>query len=546
MSDDETTVGPPRSRRPRIPVIALVTACAVTLAIVLGLSTGLRDPDGSATTAAVDDAPPSGGASSSPDVPPPLDVHDDQAGPQSAWPAEIPLPDGATPEQVYAAKLTYSLVSVPSTAADAVRAATDGSAITISARADGTDLAVPNERVDAVRAVAPDAQISANSPAHVSGGDQTPTPSWGLDAVDSEFAAQNNHYVYDTTGAGVTAYVIDTGLRMDHPDFAGRVDAGADFVRDGYGTWDCWGHGTHVSGTIAGTTYGVAKSVRVVPVRVFGCKNGSGGGTYLDIYSGLSWVLDNRSPHMAVINMSLGVGQSDQFDAAVRRGVEAGFIIVDAAGNDHVDGCPWSPTSSPYSISVGATASGGSLASFSNFGPCVDILAPGNWIVSDSWPKWTSSMYGTSMASPHVAGLAARLLEIHPDWHSSDVMDFFRSTGAVGRIRGVPSGTVNLFANIPAWPRVLKVTAAVATEGSADIAWTTNDYGVFTPFSVTVTDQQSGRSFPVTITSRKRSTRFSFVSPGHSYTVVVSGGGFAPGGQAVPYAPVSTTFSSGG
>ncbi len=473
--------------------------------------------------------------------PPPPDAAPQQADPVPAWPNAIPLPEGADADDLYAAKLTYSLVSVPTSAVPALRAATEGSEIVISARADTTDFAVPNSRVDAVRTALPDVPVRPNAPSSPPAGDQSPTPSWGLDAVDSEFAQQNNHYVYDTTGQGVTAYVIDTGLRMDHPDFSGRVLDGIDYMHDGYGTWDCWGHGTHVTGTIGGTTYGVAKSVQVMPLRVWSCK-GSNLGSNMDNYAALNWVLDNRSPQRAVINMSFTMPLWPEFDDAVRRGVAAGFIIVESAGNDSSDACQFSAARDRQAIIVGATASGASFASWSNRGSCVDVLAPGNWIVSDSWPKMTASMYGTSMSAPHVSGLAARLLEIHPDWHNADILAFFSRTGAWNRISRVPAGTPNLFANIPPWPRVLSAAATTGADGAVTVSWTVNAFGSPASFAVTVTDVQTGASSVVTVNGSQRSTVLPPQTPGHSFTASVGGTGTV-GNQTVAMDAVSTSFS---
>ena len=239
-------------------------------------------------------------------------------------------------------------------------------------------------------------------------------PPWGLDRIDQRRLPLNSRFSYNETGSGVTAYVIDTGIRGDHVDFGGRVNSGYTAIRDAYGTTDCNGHGTHVAGTIGGSTWGVAKSTTLVPVRVLNC---SGSGWTSGVIAGIDWSIANHeagSP--AVANMSLAGLRSLSFNAAVARGVADGIVFVVAAGNNNRDACGYSPASESSAITVGAIGSTDVRASFSNFGACLDVFAPGVSIVS-AWRTSSSairSLSGTSMASPHVAGVVALQLQSDP------------------------------------------------------------------------------------------------------------------------------------
>ena len=232
---------------------------------------------------------------------------------------------------------------------------------------------------------------------------------WGLDRIDQANLPLSGTYTYTRTGAGVRAYIVDTGIRGTHVEFTGRMAAGFTAISDRNGTNDCNGHGTHVAGTVGGTTYGVAKGVTLVPVRVLNCR---GSGTNSGVIAGVDWVAA-QSFRPAVANMSLGGGASTALDNAVTNAVNAGITFVVAAGNSNVDACTASPARAPSAITVGATTSTDARASYSNFGTCVDIFAPGSSITS-AWYKsntQTNTISGTSMASPHVAGVAALYLQ---------------------------------------------------------------------------------------------------------------------------------------
>ena len=268
-------------------------------------------------------------------------------------------------------------------------------------------------------------------------------PGWGLDRIDQRALPLNRTYSYTSTGAGVTAYVIDTGIYSAHSEFTDRIQPGFTAVADGNGTEDCNGHGTHVAGTVAGTTYGVAKSASIVPVRVLGC---TGSGTVSGVISGLNWAMNNHVYGVpAVANLSIGSSYSFSFNLAVSSAVYDGITVVVAAGNDNGDACIKSPASEPTAITVGATAADDSRASYSNFGSCVDIFAPGSSITSAyvGSPTSSASMSGTSMASPHAAGVAALYLQAHPSATPAAVATAITEAATKDAISNVGNGSPN-------------------------------------------------------------------------------------------------------
>lgn len=261
-----------------------------------------------------------------------------------------------------------------------------------------------------VESVDPDQTISLNTT-------QTTGATWGQDRIDQRTLLSGSSYTYNYnfTGLGVTAYIIDTGILSTHQEFGGRVSGGQNFVPDSTGyvnpadTQDCHGHGTHVAGTVAGATYGVAKSAALVPVRVLGC---TGSGSTSGVIAGVDWVAANASKP-AVANMSLGGGYYSPLNSALAGAVAKGVTVVVAAGNSNADACNSSPSSEPSAITVGASTVSDVRASYSNYGSCVDLFAPGSGVVSAGITSntATATMSGTSMASPHVAGVAALVLQ---------------------------------------------------------------------------------------------------------------------------------------
>jgi len=266
-------------------------------------------------------------------------------------------------------------------------------------------------------------------------------PPWGLDRIDQRTLPLSRSYTYATTGAGVNVYVVDTGIRRTHSQFGGRALVGFDAMNDGRNTNDCNGHGTHVAGTIGGSTYGVAKSVRLFAVRVLGC---SGSGTTSGVIAGVDWVTANHADP-AVANMSLGGGASTALDTAVRNSIAAGVTYAIAAGNSHTNASNQSPARVSQAITVGSTTQSDARSSFSNFGSVVDIFAPGSGIVS-AWytsDSATASLSGTSMASPHVAGVAARYLERTPAATPAEVRNEIVNNATANQLSGVPGTTAN-------------------------------------------------------------------------------------------------------
>ena len=276
----------------------------------------------------------------------------------------------------------------------------------------------------AVQSVEQDARVTADALTQEK-------PTWGLDRIDQEKLPLSGTYTY-RSAANVTAYVLDTGIRIGSKEFDGRARNGYDFIDNDKVAQDCNGHGTHVAGTVGGVKYGVAKDVKLVAVRVLDCK---GSGSYSAIIKGVDWVTKN-AVKPAVANMSLGGSTSKTLNDAVKKSIASGVTYAVAAGNDNKDACKQSPASQPDAITVAATDSTDTRASFSNFGSCVDVFAPGVRITSASSKSdsGTAIMSGTSMASPHVAGAAALVLGANPSFTPKEVRDALVANAAANRV----------------------------------------------------------------------------------------------------------------
>jgi subtilisin family serine protease len=279
-----------------------------------------------------------------------------------------------------------------------------------------------------------------------------PGATWGLDRIDQANLPLSTNYTYNTTGSTITAYIFDTGVRSDHVEFGGRVTGGFSAIAAEPTPEDGNGHGTHVAGTVGGSTYGVAKAVNIIPVKVL---SATGSGTNDGVIAGLDWAVANHTAGVpAVGNMSLGGGGSTALDDAVRRCVADGIVMAVAAGNDNRDVnnilFPTSPARVSEAITVGSTTSTDARSSFSNYGSVVDIFAPGSSITSASISSSTALIInsGTSMASPHVAGAAALYLEYAPGSTTAQVETGLKNAAARGRISGIPTGTTDALLQI--------------------------------------------------------------------------------------------------
>jgi aqualysin 1 len=264
---------------------------------------------------------------------------------------------------------------------------------------------------------------------------------WGLDRIDQRGRTLNNTYTTPSDGGGVTAYIVDTGIDPTSGRFENRVGGGTTSITDGGGTKDCNGHGTHVAGTVGSTTYGVAEDVTLVPVRVLNC---SGSGSWSGVIAGLDWVAANhQAGQPAVANMSLGGPRNSSVDAAVDRVVSDGVTVAVAAGNDNRDACSFSPARVAGAITAGATDKADARASFSNYGTCVDLFAPGVSITSEWLSGGTNTISGTSMATPHVAGAAAVLLAQNPGLSPSAVAAALVQTSTTNVVTRAGKGSPN-------------------------------------------------------------------------------------------------------
>ena len=543
--------------------------CGLLALVAIGMTAALTTP--TAQNAATIDASTSGGAAVGAD-----------ANDGSFVQTTIPVPADSTSEQAAAIKASYALTSVSAAQAARLTSSAGLGAVVLSTAGDTVTVAVPQAQQATASSLVPGASFEANEPVSIDTTQSNP-PSWGLDRIDSSSNTLDNSYSYDTSGTGVRIYMIDTGIYASNSDFSGRIATGYSTVSDGLGTNDCNGHGTHTAGTAAGTVYGVAKTATLVPVRVLGC---SGSGYMSDIITAINWIMSTHPGGPAVISMSIGGPSSSTVNAAVSAAVARGFVVVQAAGNSSANACNYSPSGAVAGITVAASNRDGSFASYSNSGSCVDLEAPGTNIVSD-YLGGTATLSGTSMATPHVSGEAARILQAHPTWNTAQVLSYLQSVSPTGTVTSVPAGTVNRLAVLPytapapsstssatptptrsttaspspsvtpsatasptpsasatpsatATPRatstpttgpspsqgqqVTSISGLVATRVSTSSEQLSwTVSGSFTQFTVSVTDTASGRTASALFTGTTRTVTVLGLTAGHSYSVTVLG-----------------------
>lgn len=332
-------------------------------------------------------------------------------------------------------------------------------------------------------------------------------PTWGLDRIDQATLPLSNSYTYENVVTRPHIYIIDTGVLANHTEFTGRMGNGTSFIADGLGTSDCNGHGTHVAGTAAGTTWGVAKNAIVHPVRIMGC---SGTATFSNLIAGMDWVAANRI-FPAVANMSFNATQIEPaLDTAATNLINSGVTLVISAGNQNVDACQFSPGRMPAAITVAATNQSDARWSQSAYGPCVDIFAPGvgirsSWIGSSTA---TALLDGTSHAAPHVAGAIARYLNIYPATTPAQMASVLIGAATPNVVSNAGTGTPNRLLFIPEIPGVAPTVTSFVCPDYANSGggtyWCNIAYSSAVPAKITWPNGSSGADYSGTCTSGQR------------------------------------------
>lgn len=369
---------------------------------------------------------------------------------------------------------------------------------------------------------------------------QSPTPTWGLDRVDQRALPLDNSYTYPRVSPGVRVYIIDTGINLTHTEFAGRAVSGWDFIDNDANATDCHGHGTHVAGTAGGSTFGVAKNVQLVAVRVLNCE---GRGSIAHIIAGIDWVTGDHDPsELAVANMSLGGAPWAPHAEALSRSIADGVTYAVAAGNENgADACNYHPAGVPAAITVAATGSNDARAPFSNIGTCVDLFAPGvditsAYIGNDTATRTAS---GTSMAAPHVAGASALVLANHPTYTPAQVTQQLLADATPGVVTDPGAGSPNRLLHVSsATPANDFTLTATPASGTVTVGGTTSTTitgtvtrGAAQPVALTASGAPAGATAiftPANISSNGSATLTISTGPttlAGNYTITVLGTG---------------------